>query len=834
MRKLLYVFLCLIFTFSALIAADIKGIVQDAVTSEPLVGVNVYIEGTTIGATTDQDGFFRLEFDPAASFELTFSYVGYKTFKRTFTPQDDMSALSISLNEDIFESETIVVTGIASRTSKDVAEVAVSRVNAEEYSAINTYQSVSQLVSGKVAGVQMIPATGNVGGGFSFHMRSGGGLNGNEQPMIYVDGIRVDNAEVLGYGGAGGQGVSVLSDLNPDDIANIEVLKGSAGAATYGTNGSNGVILITTKKGEIVPGIGRGLAISYNGSYGYNTQWYKYSTDDYVTANDANKIFRDGPIRKHSLNLSGGSNTIKYFTSFTSHNEEGIMPSNQMDRKSFRANVDVFPMDEVTLRFGGSYSLNEISRPFNDNTILGFLGNTLLFPFSYAFTDSVGLYAISDVMVSNRFMGFAEMVYTPIKDMEASFRIGMDQADLREDTNLPRDKGIPLYPGGQRYILNRNNSQYTFDLNLRYKYDVTTGLRATSLLGTQIFDLKRRTSTLTGEEFSTGLITDIGAAESVTDYGEELLHQKDAGIFFEQTFSYTDQYFMTLGLRRDYASLIGKKAADIYYPKASFAMRMDKYDFFPRSWVNLLKLRMAYGESGQLPAGGDAEPLLWQAANGGYGTGAVLSNIGNDELKPERVKEIELGFEAEFLTNYALEFTYYKTNAENSIIGRLEPPSTGLTVTNRPFNVGKIDGWGIETLLQATPVRTADYQLDLSLINNYQDNKVTDLGGAQPIYDGFDLNVVKVGLPKHEFYTWEVTGATFDDAGNYTGPEVSDERVSFGNPIPNYTGSFTLNFRFLKNFNFYVLTDWATNLKVYDLTSIFAGQFGNNPKYNDL
>jgi len=833
MQKLLYLLISIIFTVSATYAVDVKGIVRDARTDESLGGVNVYIEGMAVGTTTDQDGYFALEYATDQNFELTFEYVGYKKHIETLSPQDDLSRLVIDMDEDVFESEAIVVTGIASRTSKDIAEVAVARVNATEYSDVNTYQNVSQLVTGKIAGVQMKPTSGNVGGGFRFHMRSGGGINGNGQPVIYIDGVRVDNAEILGYG-VGGQGVSVLSDLNPDDIENIEVLKGAAGAATYGTNGSNGVVLITTKRGEIVPGVGRSISINYKGSMGYNTQWYDYSTDDFLSAEDANKNFVDGPISKHSVNLAGGNNSIKYFTSFDSHDEDGIMPNNYMNRKTFRGNVEVYPHEKVTLRFGGNYALNEIARPFNDNSIFGFLGNTLLFPDSYGFTDSLGIHSLSDVVVMNRFIGFAEMVYTPIKNLDASIRIGLDQGDLREDTNFPSNIGYTLYPEGQRYILNRNNKQITYDLNLRYKYEVMAGLQGNTVVGTQIFDRKRRTSTLTGEIFSTELVTDVGAAEDVTGYGEGLLHQRDAGIFIEQSFSYTDQYFLTLGLRRDYATSIGINAEDIYYPKASIAVRMDRYDWFPKNWLNLFKLRAAYGESGQLPGPTDVEPLLWGAEAGGYGAGAVLTTIGNDQLKPERIKELELGFETEFLSNYALEFTYYQTSAVNSIVGLLEPPSTGMTITNRPFNIGSIDGWGIETLLQATPMRSRDFQLNLSLINNYQDNEVTDLGQAQPIYDGFDVNVIEKGYPKHEFYTWEVKGALFDEDDVYSGPDVSDDRKSFGNPVPNYTGSFTLNFRFLKNFNFYVLADWATGHKIYNNTDIFASRFGNNPEFNRL
>ena len=834
MVKKLLIVLCTVFTVSSLFAVEMKGIVRDARTQDPLSGVNIYIAATGIGTTSDADGYFHLSFDMNKEFEMTFEYVGYKTLRETFSPTDDLSKLVIDLEEDIFEADAIVATGLASRTSKSVAEVAVARVKASDLTQMNSYQSVNQLVTGKIAGVQMKPSSGNVGSGFRFYMRSGGGLNGNEQPVIYVDGIRVDNSQIGGdY--VGGQGVSSLADLNPEDIEDIQVLKGSAGAATYGTNGSNGVVLITTKKGKIAPGIGSSMAINYKMNLGYNEQSYKYSTDNYVSADDANANFKTGPLSKHSLSISGGNQSIRYFTSFDSHNEEGILPNNYMDRKSFRGNVEVYPHEQLTLRFGGNYVLNEITRPQNDNNIFGFLGNTLLFPESYRFTDSLAIRAINNTLVSNRFMGYAEMVYTPLKNLEALVRIGMDQSDLREDTNFPPNMGYALWPNGQRFIYNRNNKQFTFTGSLLYEVDLVTGLHSKTLLGTQIFDRKARTSVLQGQDFSTELITDIGAAEDVTSYGEGKVHQKDAGIFFEETLSWMNQYYLILGIRRDYASTVGTQSASIWYPKASFVLRLDKYSWFPSSTINLFKLRAAYGESGQLPGLTDGIPLLWTAATGGYGAGAVLSSIGNAKLEPERVKEFEVGIDAEFINRYALELTYYRQNASNSIIGLAEPPSTGLTASDRPFNIGAIEGWGIESMFQATPVKNLDYQLDLTLIYNYQTNEVTDLGGAQPIYDGFDVNVIKEGLPKHEFYTYAVLGATFDETtGEYTGPEVAGERSSFGNPIPTNTGSFSANFRFLKNFNFYLMIDWASNLKVFNNTAVFATRFGNNPEFNYL
>ncbi|NIR50662.1 TonB-dependent receptor, partial [candidate division KSB1 bacterium] len=140
--------------------------------------------------------------------------------------------------------------------------------------------------------------------------------------------------------------------------------------------------------------------------------------------------------------------------------------------------------------------------------------------------------------------------------------------------------------------------------------------------------------------------------------------------------------------------------------------------------------------------------LLYEAEQGGFGAGGVLRRIGNAEIEPERVKELELGFDAEFFANYALELSYYSQDIEDSIILFRNAPSTGKTRTSVPFNIGQASGRGIETLFQGSPIRTKNFGLDFTLINSFQDNEVDDLGGAQPIFDGFDINVVKEGLRK--------------------------------------------------------------------------------------
>ncbi len=808
-------------------------------TGEPLIGANVFIQALNTGAATDIDGKYSFEVPKELaknqSVELTASFVGYKQKSVTIVLTGSSIQQDFVLDEDIFQSEEIVVTGIASKTSKAVAEVSVARIAAADLQQVNAYGGLSQLIGGKVSGVQLKTSSGNVGSGWSFFVRGGGGLNGDGQPTIYVDGVRLDNAEIIGYG-AGGQGTSILSNLNANDIDKIEFLKGPAAAAMYGTNGSNGVVLITTKSGKLLPGLAQAISVDYRFNYGFNERVFKYSKDQFLSADDANRQFKKGPIREHFLSATGGNPNLRYYTSFEKRQETGIMPMSASDRNSVRLNLSSFPSDNLSLKVNSNFVNNKIDRPSNDNIIYGFLGNTIFRAVSFGWVREEDLLAIRDGAVINQFVGSANASYKPIEDLELNAGIGIDNSEYRQERYFPPGRNYAgLITTGEKSIFDRKNKQFTYDFNAAYTYNLFDMIDIRSIAGGQFFARTVSSTNVQGTDFNSNLISNLGAAGRITGYGEGFTDEKQGGLFTEHSFSYLNQYFLTLGLRRDYATAIGQEAGAITYPKASFAIRLDKYDFTP-DFFNLLKLRVAYGESGFLPSTVDAIPLLWRAETGGYGAGAVLSNIGNAKIEPERIKEFEVGFDTEFLDMFSWEVTYYRQNAINSIVGKINPPSTGLTITSQPFNVGKMENWGFESLLQVNPIKGTDYNLNLSLIWNYQENKVTDMGGASPLYYGFNsVQTIQVGLPKFQYYTFDLLKPRYTAAGLYNhtvGPEFTTTRSDYGSPIPNHTGSFTLNFKFLKNFTLYGFAEWALNFKVYNYTQAFSARFGNVPEYN--
>ena len=659
MRKLLLFIFFLVLLPNFISAAEtfkVRGKVTDAKTGEVLIGAAVVLTPSNLGAATDLNGNYSFDvptdFAKGQRAQLTASYVGYKKRVVDLILSGTAITQDFVLDEDIFQNEEIVVTGIASKTAKSVAEVAVSRISATELTEKQSYQSLSQLVTGKLSGVKVQTSSGNVGAGWRFFIRGGGGLNGNEQPIYFLDGVQLENVDFAGAG-VGGATISMLSNLNPNDIENIEVLKGPAAAAMYGTNASNGVVLITTKSGKLVAGGGpKGINATYQYNYGFNTQAYKFNSD-WVNADRVNNLLgRNGLIREHGLTLSGGSGMFRYFTSFQNRFEASLIPDqNKMDRKTLRANITAVPADNFNIQVSTSYVWNHIERPNDDNNTWGWMLNAWSYYPAYLNTDIISLSMEQDFNDILQFVGSAKASWKPLQDLEISGSYGIDYSNTYVDQYYPWGYKYGSYTKGIRYLTTSNRMRYTYDWNARYSLNnLIDNLSFTTIIGAQMIDRNSFNLNAGGQDFSHPNITTIqaGLPANAALGRNSYNYGRSAGIYWQNDFSYANTYFWTLAIRKDYANAFGTAAPSILYPKASAAVRIDKFDILP-SEIQMLKLRLAYGESGQLPGQLDGLPLTWTSGTGGAGVGIVGNSLGNPAVEPERVKELEAGIDIEFL-----------------------------------------------------------------------------------------------------------------------------------------------------------------------------------------
>jgi len=893
-KALLYL---VITSLSLYAQSTISGTVTDE-SGNPLIGANVIVEGTVVGAATDIDGIFSINYIPEGEYTLLVSYFGYKDQLLTTS---DTQNLNFILQQDVFDMDKVVVTGIASERSIGNTEVSVSRVDASELSETNSFSDMGQLLYGKVAGVDIRKASGNVGGGWRFDVRAGGGLNGSEQPVIYVDGIRIDNAE-YNTSFTGGQGFSTLADLNPEDIESIEVLKGPAGATSYGTNGSNGVVIITTKKGRgLDRKDGRSFSMKYKRIQGTNEPSYEFSTekDGYYTADDINAVLTPGDISQQYFSILGGSPSLNYYISFDDRYEEGITvekDNNYMDRKTARLNLDIVAAKDLTISVSSNYSHNTLTAPMNDNNIFGWMANTIYSPRRpvldadgnntydadsnmvldhqpYYFTDSASIAGVKYSALSKRFLGSIGLNYRPFSDskllsgIKITGRIGIDDSHMREDNTYRPDLFYSTIPAGSRYSSVRQNQELSYEMGVSFGYK-TGSLNTNTSLTTQAFDRRFSILGLEKQNFITPAISNIGAGEELTYGDEDFFHARDGGTVITEEISFLDQYFLTLSNRSDFGSMIGSKAAEVNYNGYRFGWRADQtLSAFMPSFITMLKPRYAYGESGVLPGLRDNIELLWSAEPGGAGVGGVLSEIGNPTIEPERISETEIGFDTEMalpmnLGALSVEFTSYTQEATNSLVGKQNSPSTGLTESEEPVNVGKMEMDGTELLLKySTDIGAVIgfpnfLSTDISYAISKNNNKVISMDDgnfeAQPIYDRFDMQVIQPGLPKYAFYNFKVIGASFDsETGLYAGAQLDTvtnamwqtdsvylKRYAFatgvGDPFKQYLGRsapneirhLSLNLKIMKNLKVYALWDWKEGVMMQNDTKGFGSYFG--------
>ena len=783
---------------------SISGTIIEDATGISLSGANVVIVGSNLGAATDASGNFQIVRVPTGQSQLQVSFIGYKSITMDVTViVNQETTADFALAIDPLKTEAVVVTGIASRTSKSVAEVAVQRVAVGEMVDQASYTTVDNLLLGKVAGVSVQKGEGNFGASFRMNVRSGAGLAGNGQPVFYVDGIKIENTNWRGGGegsgryGGGGVGISSLLHLDPNDIENIEVIKGPAGASSYGTGGSNGVVLITTKRGKFAGqgGTGKNWSINYKNTVGYHDQPQEYKTNGKTLRypDALNKFFKKGQIVRNALSLSAGSESTRLYASFDKADEVGITPRNNINQTNLRANIDFFPSEKFNLSIGTQYNNAEL-QTYGRGRYAG------MFAILSEFRDWNGAWGLLDDtyfdgeddrnFITN-YIGSVSAEYTPfaggsewLRPLSARFSFGVDDKNNRNTyNNTPRSAEIYGWGHeGSRSISQRRSRTATYSGDVRYGYELF-GINATSTIGAQMFNERVRIISAEKELFDNPALMEIEAGNNYSSAAEISDHFRSAGLFTEHSLSYQDTYFGSFMIRKDYASVMGAEESSVFYPRGSLAVRLDKFDFLP-SYLPFLKVRTAYGETGILPGRLDGIPELWGTNTSPYGIGGVLADVGNRAIKPERIKEWESGIEAEF-SNYALEFNYYKQWAKDGLVRKSLVGSSGKTVGTRMFNLGEVEGSGYELQLMANYAgrQLGGWRFNLSTSVSYQENKIVNLAGGEPVAGGpgGGKQYYWEGFPKMSFYNVQNEGAKFSDGTNV---QENGDHPLFGEVMP--------------------------------------------------
>jgi TonB-linked SusC/RagA family outer membrane protein len=852
---------------------NITGKVTEQGKGTPLPSVNILIKGTKQGTNTNSTGAFSLQVSnlPAT---LVFSMLGYDT--REVVVNAQTSVLNIELKESANDLNEVIVSGLASTVKRRNAANAVSSVSAKELTGVTKPQTADGALYGKVAGANIRSSGGAPGGGLSIQLRGFSSLQGASQPLIILDGVYINNAtQATGRATVNGAGASSqddgsnrLADINPDEIENMEILKGPSAAAIYGTRANAGVIIITTKKGKS----GK-VKISLSEDFGLTTPLKLLGVDDWSEAkinyfyggtSAAQTARRNLELQRFSeaqqsgnfvnyeelfydnnrissntrLNISGGSENTQYFIGAGINNENGLIKNTGFDRYSIRANIDQKINKAIQLSVNTSYTRSNTDRGFtgNQNRSGASIGYAISatpnyydlrqkadgsYPNNPYFTENpVALVdkSINNSLVNRMISSFnlnLNLFQTDNSYAKIIVNGGLDY--LQNTTNIYLSEDLQYQRGlaNPGDILNGKQESFNTNIQAAAVYNWNVGkVNLNSQVGMVRLDFNNDLVFLRGQGLAP-LQRNIKQAAMQTVNNQFFSKVQEAGVFLQQEANFDDKLIGTVGVRFDKSSLNGDVNEWYAFPKASLAINLTSFDFWKENFISQFKPRIAYGETaGPVSFGSIYTPLVGTNIGGFLGS-AVSTTYGNANLRPETAKELEFGVDLGFLKNrISLEASYYIKNTANNIQTLNLAPSTG--VTSVPSNLAELRNTGIELSLSGLVIDKPNFKWNSRVM--YWKNTVI---------------VSKLGIPSYTIGGFGVSYGTFlikegTKLGTIVGtPQISPgEYTVWGNSQPDFNASFSNNFTFFRKFDFSFLFDWKKGGYNSNLTNLNTDEGG--------
>lgn len=783
-----------------------SGIVLDAETKEPLIGAVVATAGGE-KTVSDLNGEFKINVKRGE--RVSISYVGYEN--KQLRIDDTQQRTVVNLDKGLTLKEVNVVASIASARSKKAVGADVAHLDATKLLDKGQASNLSDLLDGRVSGMQMFQSNGKVGMPIRFNMRSGATLSMDRDPIIYIDGVRYNNSHTSDIN-TSQDALSALNDLPMDDIASIDIIKGPAAAASYGAEAANGVIVITTKR-QSAHNVERGkLSASAKISVGWSTKAREYT--QFVNNTDINNFFVTGhntsAYASFTKNFSPGN---QLFFSLNENHVGGIVPGNKDVRHSLRAAYDM-KQGPFTLNFSVGYVNGNISIPQTAQGRNDAIWNLMRAQKPWGYVSERTWRAMKWKYDNDRLTAALRMAYILPYDIKLETQLGLDLNHIEGLYSLPYGYLLGTNDEGAKDISNRRNQNITWDWKANRQFELNPKLHLTATVLSQIVQRRETMNKVSTSIFPADI--DNIAAAAQRSVLESSFEQRTWGLYGEAFLNYDNRLFINAGLRRDASNLIGRNVASIYYPSLSVSYN-----------VGNAKFRTAYGESGRLPYPTDAFTYYEMKGMSAYGPLLVPGKKGNDNIRPERMREIEAGLDWA-PARHQIGLTTYAQFTSDAIIYTPLLSSNGW-VGDEPHNVGRVNGWGVELSWNwkawQNTTRTAD--LNLFLTANYQGNRVIDTGGV----DIENLpNVLKEGQPAYAFYYKEVTGARYDASGKYLGAKESDEYHYLGKPFPDFNGAFGFDLRLLSNLTLSAKFNWAVGASVYNQSFYNVAGLGDNLK----
>jgi TonB-dependent starch-binding outer membrane protein SusC len=854
-------FVSLVLSLAVGIAAaqqrPITGKVVSSATSAPVAGASVTVVGTPIGAVTNDQGVFTLS-APASPVTLLIRSVGYRSQQVPVAP--DASTVSVNLEQDVFNLEAVVVTGQVTGVAQRNLANAVTTLATEEVNRAPT-ETIESALQGKIPGALIQMNSGAPGGGGQITLRGVTTINAGVDPLIVLDGMVVAQ-EGIGNGmnaitaaQAGGNPnnqdnkVNRIADLVPNDIESIEVLKGASAAAIYGGQAANGVIIINTRRG-------RAGKPRFSVSQRVGTSSVANSLGFRKFANQAEAVAAFGPAAasycsatacpffdnesalygQHPVNVetdasvTGGTDQTQYYVSGLVRKDGGIAQNTGYQKQSIRANLDQL----LGSRFKLSVNLNTIhslaNRGISNNDNTG-TSPYLVFPTTPSIIDLRpvnGVYPVNPFAPSNPLQTFAELknaedvwrilgsstlkadaVTTPTQHLALTVTGGLDFFAQRNDVLSPADLQYEPQDGQPGTVILGKASDLRENLigSVVHTYTPTSNaFQATTSAGFQFEKRDLNVTSVVGRTIALGL-QNVSQATSITSTQFEQ-PIKNLGLYAqEELLAASQRLLLTAGVRADRSSVNGDPDHYYIYPKAAASYRFVR----PTGGVDELKLRAAWGQTGNLPLFGARFPLDTSAVIGTRFGQFPSLQLGDTAIKPERNTEIEAGFDATLGNQFAtLGVTLYQKTITDLLLLQSVAPSTGYQT--RIFNGGELRNRGIEASLAVSPVRSTDVNWIVRSTFYLNRSKVVDL----PV-PNFNLQGIGFGTSLGAFRIAKDSSAT----------QIVGSEGEVGDANPDFLMSLSSDLSY-KRFSIGFLWDWKNGGDVINLTQLLFDLFGNS------
>jgi TonB-linked SusC/RagA family outer membrane protein len=885
---MLWVLLALALPFGASAAAAQQREVSGTVTGgngEAVAGAAVSIAGTTRGVRTDGQGRFTI---PVAAGDARLRVTALSYRAKDVTVPAGQNTVAVRLDTDVLGLETVVVTGQATAVKRENLAHDVAVVSNRQLVGNAPAQTLDRALQGKVAGATIRTNSGAPGGGVQIRLRGPTSINGNATPLYVVDGVLMSDVAIAGGQNAVSRAstatntfasnqdvlVNRIADLNPNDIENVEILKGASAASIYGSRAAAGVIVITTRRGRAgAPRFSFSQRVGYaelSNELGSRTwtaaeaeEWGFVShaancgatcTSTYFNADGSPKatfdlerqVFgRKAPQRETTLSVSGGSEATQYYASGLIQDDQGIAAHTGYLKQSLNLSLNQTLGGRARLSASTNvlHSVRAAGITGNDNTGGSYVSAISFTPNFFSYAPVNGVYPLNPWVPSNpletseqsdnnedvwRVVGSVnlnlDLLSRGAHTLRAVVTGGADYFNQQDRLYYPPSIQLqpwtPALGPGTAVRGGGNNLNVNSNVNLVHTYKPESGaFSATTSAGAQYEDRDLNTTQVTGRgllglldlPFQASNVFPGGARQRTTDVG---------GYVQEEMLLFNDALALTGSVRGDRSSNNADPAQYYYYPKAAAAFTLpNSYGF-----MDQLKLRAAYGASGNEPLYGQKFTPLSVANIEGQPNLAINGGIGSDVLRPERVTEVEGGFDATLFGQRAqLAVTGYRRNITNLLLTRTLAQSTGYIAET--FNGGAMRSTGIEMSLQGTPISHRLFTWNTNTTFTRNRTKVTDLPVPEfSAGNGFGNSYGGYRIREGESPTAMFTNYGRDAAG------VLIVKV-YGESEPSFQVGFQNDIK-VGRFSVGSLFDWSNGGLVANLTRNYYDGAGTSPDQN--